>query len=64
MSLGAEAEEVILVGGGAAIADRALAFIEQNRDEPSVLAGWKHRNRESLRLFWGARAGRCACRQA
>lgn len=38
-------------------ADRALAFIRQHRDEPSAIAGWKARNTEGLRLFWGHAPG-------
>ena len=38
-------------------ADRALAFIEKHGDEPSAIAGWRVRNREGLRLFWGHAPG-------
>lgn len=34
-------------------ADRALAFIRENKDEPSLIAGWRHRNNAALKLFWG-----------
>lgn len=34
-------------------ADRVMAFIKANRDEPSEIAGWRHRNGEALRQFWG-----------
>lgn len=33
-------------------ADQAIAFIEQNREEPSKLTLWKERNRHTLREFW------------
>ena len=34
---------------------QAMDFIRANREEPSVIAVWNDRNRESLRQFWGAK---------
>ncbi len=33
-------------------ADRAMAFIEQHRDEPSAIMMWSTRNRHCLKEFW------------
>lgn len=33
-------------------ADRAAAFIEHNRDEPSRIALWRERNQHALKEFW------------
>ncbi len=33
-------------------ADRTLAFLKANRDEPSAILGWRTRNAQALRLFW------------
>lgn len=38
------------------LADRAMSFIRDNKDEPSSLLAWSYRNRHGLREFW-ARAG-------
>lgn len=39
------------------LADRALEFVEKNREEPSVIAIWRDRNRHGLREFWGHSPG-------
>ena len=31
----------------------ALAFIAENKADPSVIADWRTRNASSLRTFWG-----------
>lgn len=36
---------------------RAMDFIKAHREEPSMIAVWNDRNRETLRQFWGAKPG-------
>lgn len=40
-----------------ALADRALAFIAEHRDEPSVIMQWRDRNRVGLAEFWARAKG-------
>lgn len=39
------------------VADRVMAFLEENRDEPSAIALWQSRNRTALREFWARAPG-------
>lgn len=39
------------------LADRAMAFIREHKEEPSIIRIWGEKNRHGLRQFWGMAPG-------